>query len=110
MLFLGQRGSVKSSAPMRPVTAPPAGALVTSISWRIDTERPLPAGAMLAVCLPVKCVYLDGLSGRSDALAGAPANNPLTLLVKVDGSGAFYPQILLTRYQILVNYRTLPTR
>ncbi len=104
MLSVGQRGSVKSSAPMRPLSPLTSGARVTSIVWRIEAQRPLPAGAMMAICLSGKCIIVDGLSGRSDALAGAPADNPLTLQVKVNGSGALYPPILLIRYQILINY------
>jgi len=105
MLSVGQRGSVKSSEPLRPIHPLTSGARVTSVIWRIENQQPLPPGAMMAICLSGQCVKLDGLAGRSDALAGVPADNPLTLQVKVNGSGALNPPILLTGYQILINYR-----
>lgn len=110
MLSIGQRGNVTSTGPLRPVRRLPDGARVTTLFWRIDSDRPLPSGVMLAVCLAGKCVLLDGLAGTSGALAELPADNPLTLQVKVNGSGAIHPPILFTHYQILVNYRAAQAR
>lgn len=104
-LTLSQRGRAVSSAPLRPAVKIPTGAQVTSVGWHITSQRPLPAGSQLAICLPGSCVLADGLSGNTQALAGNPANNPLTLLVKLPGSGALYPPIRLVSYQIWVNYR-----
>ncbi|MEA9392611.1 flagellar protein FlhE [Acerihabitans sp. TG2] len=108
MLRVSRRGSIITSEPMRPADALTSGAQVTSIIWRIENQQPLPPGASMAICLSGKCVVLHGLAGRSDALAGLPADNPLTLQINVNGRGAIYPPILLTRYQVLVNYHVSP--
>ncbi|WP_413728532.1 flagellar protein FlhE [Sodalis sp. RH19] len=105
MLVLSQRGSAKSSPPMRPFAPLPAGVRVTSINWRIETGRPLPSQVVLALCMPGKCVYLDGLAGRSDAMAGQPADNPVTLLIQVAGRGVINQPLIVNRYQVLVNYQ-----
>ncbi|HEY0209306.1 flagellar protein FlhE [Acerihabitans sp.] len=105
MLVLTQRGSAKSSPPMRPFAPLPAGVRVTSVNWRIDTGRPLPSHASLSLCMPGKCVDLDGLSGRSDAFAGQPADNPVTLVIQVAGRGTLSPPPVLNRFQVLVNYQ-----
>jgi flagellar protein FlhE len=108
MLRVSRRGSITSSEPMRPPYRLAPGARVTSIIWRIDNQQPLPSGTSMAICLSGKCVILDGLAGRSDALAGVPGDNPLTLQINVNGRGEVYPAILLTHYQVLVNYHIEP--
>ncbi|NDL62627.1 flagellar protein FlhE [Acerihabitans arboris] len=105
MLVLHQLGYAKSSPPMRPSARLPDGAQVTSIYWRIETDRPLPPRSALAICMPGKCVYPDGLAGRSDALAGMTADNQVTLLIKVAGRGVITPPVTLKHYQVQVNYR-----
>ncbi|WP_413724777.1 flagellar protein FlhE [Sodalis sp. RH16] len=106
MLILSQRGYVKSSPPMRPLSHLPAAAQVTSVYWRINTDGALPPGVSMMICMPGKCLPLDGLAGRSDALAGIPADNPLVLELNMAGGGAIVPPVMLKSYQIQVNYRT----
>ncbi len=105
MLIMSQRGQVKSSPPMRPLTHLPTGAQVTSVNWRITTDGVLPQGVSMMICMPGKCLPLDGLAGRSDALAGIPADNPLVLELNMAGGGAVVPPVMLKTYHIQVNYR-----
>lgn len=105
MLVLSQRGYAKSSPPMRPLARLPSGARVTSVNWRIDTAGPLPSNLVLALCMPGKCIYLDGFAGRSDALAGWPADNTVTLLAQAAGRGAIDQPLTLREFQVQVNYQ-----
>lgn len=105
MLILGQRGQKQSSPPMRPQTPLPADARITSVYWRIETRRPLPPAISMDICLQDKCLPLDGQAGRSDALADMPAGNPVTLVLSMAGRGALSPPVIVTNYQILINYR-----
>lgn len=40
-LILAQRGGAVASPALRPLRPPPADAVVTSVSWHIESERPL---------------------------------------------------------------------
>lgn len=106
LLTLSRLGQAQSSPPLRPTARLPGGAKVTSISWRINAGRPLPARAELAICMPGKCVKLDGLAGQTTALNGLPADNPVQLLIKAEGRGALTPPIMLRQYVIQVNYQS----
>lgn len=77
-LILSQRGGSVAGPALRPQNLLPAGAVVTSINWHIESERPLPSGVRLALCLGERCFFPDGLAGRNLALAGQPAGNPAT--------------------------------
>jgi flagellar protein FlhE len=110
MLILSQRGIPKSSAPMRPYIHIPAGAVITSVYWRIVSGQPLPTDVSLAACMPGKCLPLQGQSGRSDGLAGQPADNPLVLTLSMAGRGAITPPAVVKYYQLQINYRTGASR
>ncbi len=105
MLILSQRGTPKSSAPMRPYIHIPAGAVITSVYWRIVSGQPLSTDVSLAACMPGKCLPLQGQSGRSDGLAGQPADNPMVLTLSVAGLGAMTPPVVVKYYQLQINYR-----
>lgn len=105
MLPLTQGGYAISSRPIRPVKPLPAGARVTSLYWRIKTAHALPKGISLSICMPAKCVVLDGLAGRNEALAGMPADNPILLMLKMAGRSAIAPPVVVTSFQLQVNYR-----
>ncbi len=105
MLIFSQRGTPKSTAPMRPQIHIPAGAVITSVYWRLETGRPLPADVSLAACMPGKCLPLQGQAGRSDDLAGMPADNPIILMLSMAGRGAINPPVVVTSFQLQVNYR-----
>ncbi len=110
MLILSQRGIPKSSAPMRPYIHIPAGAVITSVYWRIASGQPLPADVSLAACMPGKCLPLQGQAGRSDDLAGLPADNPMVLVLSMAGRGAITPPVVVKYYQMQINYRTGASR
>ncbi|XBS68384.1 flagellar protein FlhE [Acerihabitans sp. KWT182] len=110
MLVVNQRGAVKSSPPLRPLTRLPAGAKVSSVNWRIKSGGALPSGVSLTLCMPAKCLPLDGLAGRSDGLAGMPADDALVLGIVVAGTGVLFPPVVLTSYQVQVNYTNGATR
>ncbi|MGP4142143.1 flagellar protein FlhE [Sodalis praecaptivus] len=109
-LILSQRGSSVAGPALRPHNLLPAGAVVTSIAWHIESERPLPSGVRLALCLGERCFFPDGLAGRNLALAGHPAGNPATLRLKWPGRGAVVPPVRLLRYWVLINYRSPGSR
>ena len=64
----------------------------------------------MTICMPDRCLPLDGQAGRSDALAGEPAENPLTLVLKMAGQGVITPPVVVKFYQLQVNYRNGTTR
>ncbi|WP_025246714.1 flagellar protein FlhE [Candidatus Sodalis pierantonius] len=111
-LILSQRGSSVASPALRPQNLLPAGAVVTSINinWHIESERPLPSGVRLAICLGEQCFFPDGLAGLNLALAGQPAGNPATLRLKWPGRGAVVPPVRLLLYRVLINYRSPGSR
>lgn len=98
-LILSQRGGAVASPPLRPLNLPPADAVVTSINWHIENERPLPSGVRLAICLGERCFFPDGLAGRNLSLAGKLAGNPATLWLQWPGRGAVAPPVRLLRYR-----------
>lgn len=49
-LILTRRGAAVASPALRPLRPPPADAVVTSVNWHIESERPLAAGVRLAIC------------------------------------------------------------
>ncbi|WP_158302448.1 flagellar protein FlhE [Sodalis glossinidius] len=60
----------------------------------------------MAICLGGRCFFPDGLAGRSLALTGQPAGNPVTLWLKWPGHGAIVPPVRLLRYRLLINYQS----
>ncbi|TKI08302.1 flagellar protein FlhE [Martelella alba] len=105
MLTVNQRDYVVSSLPLRPTVPIPSDARVTSVYWRVETLRPLPAGMTLRLCLSERCRPLDAPTGRSDAWTMWPAGGPAVLELALPGRGTLVPPVVVTRYQILVNYR-----
>ncbi|MBT9431197.1 flagellar protein FlhE [Candidatus Sodalis endolongispinus] len=105
-LILTQRGGAVVSPALRPRRPPPADAVVTSVSWHLESERPLAAGVRLAICQGERCFFPDGLAGRSLALTGQPAGNSVTLWLKWSGRGAIVPPVRLLHYRLLINYQS----
>lgn len=75
-LAVSLAGRETSSAALEPGDPPPEGATLTSVSWRYR----VPSGRALEarLCHPAGCVTLTGGRGTTRALAGLPAEAPLT--------------------------------
>lgn len=108
------KGRLDAPSLVRPcaqLSPPPADAVVTSVSWHIESERPLPSGVRLAICLGGGGYFFPyGLAGRNLALGGQLADNPAMLWLKLPGRGAVVPPVRLLRYRLLVNYRSARAR
>ncbi|MBJ7220401.1 MULTISPECIES: flagellar protein FlhE [unclassified Brenneria] len=104
-VVISQRGIATSSPVMRSQGALPPGRVVTSIHWNYKLQALPPSGMRVALCTPGLCVPLDGGSGRTQALQGIDANNPLYFLYQLPGKGAIRPPVRVLSYQVLVNYR-----
>ncbi|WP_121573685.1 flagellar protein FlhE [Brenneria alni] len=102
---ISQRGIPTSSSVMRPQGGLPAGRIMTSVHWNYKLLTSSPSGLRVALCTPGLCVPLDGASGRTQALQGVDANNPLYFLYMLPGKGAIRPPVRVLHYQVLVNYR-----
>jgi flagellar protein FlhE len=86
----------------QPMSPPPlaAGRQLASLAWQFA----VPAGAPLRawLCHPQQCLALPSSRGRSRALAGLDAGQPLQLCFRLDAGSR--PQ-RIAELQVLVDYR-----
>jgi flagellar protein FlhE len=86
----------------QPMPPPPlaAGRQLASLGWQFA----VPAGAPLRawLCHPQQCLALPGSRGRSRAMAGLDAGQPLQLCFRLDAGSR--PQ-RIAELQVLVDYR-----
>ncbi|MFI8415789.1 flagellar protein FlhE [Serratia sp. NPDC078593] len=103
---LGQ-GWVRLASPsLRPPNAlPDANARITSISWRYQLASTAPAGLQVQLCMPNRCITLDGGSGRSDALQGELANSEFRFVYAINTRGTVFPPLRVLSNQVIVNYQ-----
>jgi len=88
-----------------PITPPPGlrPGRITSVSWRFRAPAGLPE-LEAWLCHPRRCLALPAARGRSDALRGLSAREPLTLRFRLP-SGTRRGAARLTGLQVIVNYR-----
>ncbi|EFE95141.1 flagellar protein FlhE [Serratia odorifera DSM 4582] len=80
---LGHGGVRLTSPSLRPPNAlPDANARITSISWRYRLASSAPAGLQVELCMPARCMALEGGSGRSEALRGSLPTANFTLFTR----------------------------
>ncbi|WP_089656862.1 flagellar protein FlhE [Franzmannia pantelleriensis] len=104
--WIAQAESVRVAVPGRDRysqalgAAAPAGAQVASVSWQYTT----PPGAQVTawLCHPQRCQQLAGHRGRSEALAGLSATEPLHFRFRL-GQGARPVQV--SGLQVIVDHR-----
>lgn len=103
---LGQGGVQLASPSLRPPNAlPDANARITSVSWRYQLASTAPAGLQVQLCMPSRCIALDGGRGRSDALQGALANSEFRFVYSIDTRGTVFPPLRVLSNQVIVNYQ-----
>lgn len=99
---LSQRGIVVNSTALY-APADVSGTM-SLIAWRYQTMTPEPAGLVVKLCSPSRCVVLDGPSGTTRELTGIAAGQPLIFVWEVPGRGRFYPPLNVSSNQVIVNY------
>ncbi|VDZ61634.1 Flagellar protein flhE precursor [Serratia odorifera] len=103
---LGHGGVRLTSPSLRPPNAlPDANARITSISWRYRLASSAPAGLQVELCMPARCMALEGGSGRSEALRGELANGEFYFVYSIQTRGAVFPPLRVLSNQLIVNYQ-----
>jgi len=99
---LGTPGRVATA---EPITPPPGlrPGRITTVSWRFRVPAGLP-GLDAWLCHPRRCLALPAARGRSEALRGLPAREPLTLRFRLP-PGTRRGAVPFTGLQVIVNYR-----
>ncbi|MBD3894437.1 flagellar protein FlhE [Halomonas sp. ML-15] len=88
------------SRPLAPGPGVPARAQISQVGWQYATP---PGTAYQAwLCHPQRCMRLGSSRGRSEALAGLSASEPLTFRFRL-GAGSRPAQI--SELQVFVDYR-----
>ncbi len=87
-----------------PSASAPAGSQLTDVSWRYELamDGPVPAAWL---CAPSDCVALPMARGSTDALAGLPADTPLSLHLVLPGEGMLKRPVRGGTAQVFVNYQ-----
>lgn len=109
--WVSNADSVRLFTPGRAVASttstPPelaSGAHIRTLRWRFT----VPSGApRLAVwlCHPRRCISLSTPSGRSQGLAGLPADVPLTFRFRLPASSRPAKPLRIEGLQVIVDYR-----
>ncbi|GHC33526.1 hypothetical protein GCM10010082_30290 [Kushneria pakistanensis] len=87
-----------------PADTAPADGVLTELSWHYELT---PGAVMPAawLCTPSVCESLSMARGSTDALAGLPANTPLSLHFVLPGEGMLKRPVQGGAAQVFINYR-----